>query len=50
MGWVKKNLCSSEQGVKGIIIAKDTNDKLEYAIQMVQNIEVRKYSITFELK
>lgn len=50
MGWVKKNLCGSDQGVRGIIITKDTDDRLEYAIQMVQNIEVRKYSITFELK
>jgi restriction system protein len=49
MGWVKINLCSNKQGVKGLIICRDPDPKLSYAMQMTQGIDVRYYSVSFKL-
>jgi restriction system protein len=49
MGWVKKNLCQQGQGVKGLIICRDTDLKLNYAPEMTTNIEVQFYSVSFTL-
>lgn len=49
MGWVSENLCSDGQGVKGIIICKDSNSRLSYALKMVSNITVKYYSVDFKL-
>lgn len=50
MGWVKKNLCTKTQSVKGLIICRDPDPKLSYALAMTSNIEVRYYSMSFKLK
>ncbi len=50
MGWVKKNLCSNGQGVKGLVICRDHDPKLTYALEMTSNIDVRYYSMSFKLK
>jgi restriction system protein len=50
MGWVKKNLCSSDQQVKGIIICSDPDPKLSYALEMTTGIDVRYYSVSFKLE
>ncbi|MGC8566038.1 MAG: PDDEXK nuclease domain-containing protein, partial [Thermoplasmata archaeon] len=55
MGWVKENLAVDEYaqyGVRGIIIAKEKDKNLDYALKMLQNININVflYSITFELK
>ena len=50
MGWVKKNLCNDGQGVKGLVICRDPDSKLTYALEMTNNIDVRYYSVRFELK
>ena len=49
MGWVKKNLCTSGQAVKGFIICRDPDPKLSYALEMTNNIDVRYYSVSFKL-
>jgi restriction system protein len=49
MGWVKKNLCKDEQGVKGLVICRDRDDKLRYAIDMTNNIDVQYYRVSFTL-
>jgi restriction system protein len=49
MGWVKKNLCKDGQGVKGLIICRDPDPKLSYALDMTTNIDVRYYSVSFKL-
>jgi len=50
MGWVKQNLCTDGQEVKGLVICRDPDPKLSYALAMVNNIDVRYYSVSFTLK
>ncbi len=53
MGWVKENLAMNDYkkyGVKGIIISKEKDDKLEYALKMLSDINVFLYSVSFKLK
>lgn len=50
MGWVKQNLCKDGQGVKGLVICRDPDTKLSYALTMIPNVDVRYYSVSFALK
>ena len=50
MGWVKKNLCGNGQAVKGLVICRDPDPKLSYAIEMTNNIDVKYYSDSFKLR
>ena len=50
MGWVKKNLCKEGQAVKGLVICRDPDPKLSYALEMTNNIDVRYYSVSFKLR
>lgn len=50
MGWVKTNLCKDGQLVKGLIICHDPDPKLSYALEMTNNIDVRYYSVLFNLR
>ena len=50
MGWVKMNLCSNGQMVKGLVICRDHDPKLTYALEMTNNIDVRYYSVSFQLR
>ena len=50
MGWVKRNLCENGQTVKGLVICRDHDPKLTYALEMTHNIDVRYYSVSFKLK
>lgn len=47
MGWIKKN--KNDIGVSGIIIAGQTDKKLDYALQMVPNTEMFIYEVDFKL-
>jgi restriction system protein len=49
MGWVKRNLCTGTQTVKGLIICRDPDPKLSYALEMAGGIDVRYYSVAFKL-
>lgn len=51
MGWVKKNLCKDGKGVKGIVICRDTDEKLSYALNMTKGvgIEIKYYDVEFRL-
>jgi len=49
MGWVKKNLCGNGQAVKGLVICRDPDPKLSYALEMTSNIDVKYYSVSFKL-
>ncbi len=49
MGWVKRNLCLEGQGVKGLIICRDPDLKLSYALEVTRDIDVRYYNVSFEL-
>jgi len=53
MGWVKENLAVNDYegyNVRGIIISKEKDDRLEYALKMVKNVNVFLYSVSFELR
>jgi restriction system protein len=50
MGWVKRNLCKDNQGVKGLVICREPDEKLSYALDMINNIDVRYYSVSFSLR
>lgn len=45
MGWVKKHLARPEQKVRGIILAKEVDDKLKYALEVLDTIKVKEYRI-----
>ena len=51
MGWVKENLSKEGEGVKGLIICKERDDKLNYALKAIpgSNIGVKQYKINFQL-
>lgn len=50
MSWVKENLCQGGEDIKGLIICKDEDERLSYALKMVQNIiKVKFYSVNFRL-
>lgn len=50
MGWVKRNLCSSNQDVRGLVICHDHDPRLSYALEMTNNIDVRYYTVSFQLR
>jgi len=50
MSWVKENLCQEGEDIKGLIICKDEDERLSYALKMVQNIiKVKFYNVNFRL-
>lgn len=49
MGWVKKNLCTDDQPVRGLLICHDPDPKLSYALEMTKDIDVRYYTVSFKL-
>ncbi len=49
MGWVKKNIATNGQAVKGLVICQKPDDKLTYALSVTPNINVRYYSVSFKL-
>ena len=50
MGWVKRNICEDGQAVKGLVICRDSDSKLSYALEMTTNIDVQYYNVSFKLK
>lgn len=51
MGWVAENLCQESESVKGLIICKDMDERLLYALKMVQDIiKIKLYSVDFQLR
>lgn len=50
MGWVKENLAKNGEQVRGMIICKEAEDKMTYALKMVNNIELKLYQVDFCLK
>ena len=50
IGWVRRNLAKDNQKVRGIIIVRERDKKLEYALQEVgPKIKVLVYSVSFKL-
>ncbi|MCY4624802.1 MAG: hypothetical protein OXC99_07365 [Chloroflexi bacterium] len=54
MGWVKEHLCKgddgeTEKGLRGMIICRDGDEDLEYALSVVDNVDIRFYRVDFQL-
>ena len=49
MGWVKEHLCRQGESVRGVIVCRDHDERLEYALSMVADVEVRFYRVDFQL-
>jgi restriction system protein len=49
MGWVKKHLCKGDQSPKGLVICRDEDPKLSYALMMTRDIEIKYYKVDFTL-
>jgi restriction system protein len=49
MGWVAENLCTEGQPVKGIIVCRDADSRLTYALKMTSGISVKYYRVDFKL-
>ena len=49
MGYIKEEIATSEQKVKGVIIAFDDDQKIKRALSVTNNISFYKYRINFSL-
>lgn len=49
MGWVSENICEPGQPVKGLVICREPDVKLRYALKLVQAISVQYYKVSFRL-
>lgn len=49
IGWVSEKLCEEGQQVRGMVICKDSDKKLQYAIKPVPSISVKYFRVDFEL-
>lgn len=45
MGWVKENLAEEEQKIYGLIISESKDTRLEYAIKVVPNVEIKQITL-----
>lgn len=50
MGWIGANESKDGETIKGLIITRDNDDKLIYALKATQNISLMNYKVNFELK
>jgi hypothetical protein len=50
MGWVKQHLAGDAESVQGMIICRDTDANLQYALNAVSNVEVQLYEVEFRLR
>lgn len=50
MGWVRENLCESNEKVKGIIISEKADPQLDYAIKVVPDVTFKKMWLEVKIK
>jgi hypothetical protein len=49
MGWVRTYLAATGQGVEGIVVAREHDDRLRYAAAAVPGLTILTYNVTFRL-
>lgn len=49
ISWIKENEAEIGQNVRGIIIAKEVDEALKYAVMELDNVEVKTYVVDFQL-
>jgi hypothetical protein len=50
IGWVRQHLAGNDEPVQGMIICREVDNALQYALHAVSNIELRLYEVEFRLK
>ncbi len=50
MSWVRENVATQGQNVRGIIVASEIDDALRYAARSLPNVSVKTYAVTFALQ
>jgi restriction system protein len=50
IGWVRQNLAEPEEEVKGLIIVHDVDERLQYALSVIPNVDLQQYEIDFRLR
>ena len=50
IGWVKQHLAKDDDQVHGMIICREADDALHYALSAIPNVELRLYEVEFQLK
>ncbi len=46
MNWVRENVASAGQNVRGIIVASEVDETLRYAAKGLPNVSVKTYSVS----
>jgi len=49
INWVMENVAQKGQKVRGIIIARDVDEALTYAVKNLDYVEIKKYKVDFQL-
>lgn len=49
IGWVKRHLAEDGDEVHGMVICREADEALHYALSMVPNVELRLYEVKFHL-
>ncbi len=49
MAWVKENEAKEDEKVEGLIITSEKEEKLVYALKMVNNVKLMTYTVNFKL-
>jgi restriction system protein len=49
MGWVRQNIAKPNQKVRGVIIAKEMDEAMRYAVDNQQDIKILQYRVDFSL-
>jgi len=50
IGWIRKEKAKEKEEVKGLIIVGEITDKLKYALETVDNVDLMVYSVNFKLR
>lgn len=49
IGWVKRHLAEDGEQVDGMIICREADNALRYALSILPNVELRRYQVEFHL-
>ncbi|TSC71695.1 MAG: hypothetical protein G01um101438_949 [Parcubacteria group bacterium Gr01-1014_38] len=50
IGWIKRNEARPDEIVNGMIVAGERDERLEYALETLENVSLMTYSVSFDLK
>ena len=49
MGWVKEHLARGSHAVRGIVICQTSDERLDYALSMIPDVDAKFYQVDFKL-